>query len=105
MDLDTEKLLKVNSQKLDSNKTPYFNVNRNKIDKKEYYCVKLSHIDYMLYNIEYYNIVNKQYFYFKTYNLNTLKIELSKRLIEFSNATKWRNIKFSRKGIKNIINP
>lgn len=74
----------------------YFNKNRNNIDKKEYYCVKLSHIDYMIYDIHYGDIISTQYLYFRKYSLNRLKEILEKRLLDFANSEKFRDIKFGK---------
>lgn len=69
----------------------FYNLYRYDLKRKEYYCVKLSQIDYMMYKIEHGELLLTQTNYYNSYNLEELRELLCKKLTEYADIDNYRS--------------
>jgi predicted alpha/beta-fold hydrolase len=74
----------------------FHNSYRYDLDKKEYYCVKISQLDYMLYIIEFGEFTDRQDYYKENYSLEELRNILSNKLIEYANSNNTRDLLYNK---------
>lgn len=71
-------------------------INRYRIEESEiktHLSKMLAHIDYMLYDIKAGYILDRKIYYSNNFNVPILREKLSKRLLDFANAKKYRDSK------------